>query len=324
MQLPADLREALARTLEGVSRTALTARAKRISELYRDGGTSAVAVRDDADALAYAITRLPATYAAVRNVLRRLEERCPGFHPRSALDLGSGPGSASWAAADAWPQVDSIAQVDCNSTLLRFGKSIAQGASSQALRNAGQVAADLARDPAINLSADLVIVSYTLAELSPSDMELVLLAAWRRCTGALVIVEPGTPSGYQRILRARDLLRTREARIVAPCPHELRCPLVPPDWCHFAQRIARTRDHMILKSAELPYEDEKFSYLVFVRESFFQPSNHNRILARPEISKSAITVKLCKLDGTAQLIAIHKRDVENFRRARRKKWGDEY
>ena len=92
MQLPPELRSAIARQLEGVSRNILSKRAGRISAHYRTGGRSANAVCDELDALAYTVARMPATYAAIRNVLTRLQARCPAFTPSTLLDLGAGPG----------------------------------------------------------------------------------------------------------------------------------------------------------------------------------------------------------------------------------------
>ncbi len=88
---------------------------------------------------------------------------------------------------------------------------------------------------------------------------------WAKTNDTLLIVEPGTPSGYQRILDARAQLIKNGAHVIAPCPHDDACPLVKPDWCHFSQRLQRSRVHKQLKSAELPYEDEKFIYVALSR-----------------------------------------------------------
>lgn len=324
MLLPAGLRLAIDLALEGVSRNALSERAARISDLYRTGAASSLAIRDEADALAYAVTRLPATYAAVRNALTHLEERCPTFHPHTMLDLGAGPGTASWAAVEAWPQIETITQIDSNATLLRLGKAFSDSAAAPAIRSSKQNTANFARGTAIDSTADLIIASYTLAELDPAQIASLLTDAWRQCTGAIVVVEPGTPDGYKRILHARNLLLAHQARIAVPCPHQLACPLTAPDWCHFVQRVFRSRDHMLVKSAELPFEDEKFSYLVAVREHIFRSSEKGRILAQPDGGKAAVTIKLCKPDGTAGHVSIARRDKELFKQARKKDWGDEF
>ncbi len=95
--LPAELRAALDAKLQGLSRTDAAERAALISQTYRDGGNSG-AIASAADALAYALARMPATYAAVTASLNALCELRPDFAPASLLDVGAGPGTASWAA----------------------------------------------------------------------------------------------------------------------------------------------------------------------------------------------------------------------------------
>ena len=81
-----------------------------------------------------------------------------------------------------------------------------------------------------------------------------------------MIVEPGTPAGYERILAARARLIELGRVIVAPCPHQAACPMPPgKDWCHFGARVNRSALHRRVKDADLSYEDEKFSYVVAVR-----------------------------------------------------------
>ena len=323
MELPAKLREAISALLEGVSRTTLAERAARMSGQYRAGGTTACAVRDRSDALAYLVSRLPATYAAVRQVFSRLQERCPAFIPQSILDLGSGPGTASWAAVDTWPRIEAVTQIDRNDSLLQLGAAIADLAGREVLRNARRIPEDIVQEPASGLSAELVIISYTLAELRRDEISNLLQSLWPRCMGALVVVEPGTPSGYARVLDARKLLLDHSARILAPCPHQLPCPLAPPDWCHFVQRLSRSRDQLMLKSAALSYEDEKFSYLVAVREELFTAAKKSRVLAKPEVGKAAVVAKLCKADGSYGFISIARRDREAYNQAKKKTWGGE-
>ena len=71
-----------------------------ISQTYRDGGGSG-AIRSETDALAYALARMPATYAAVTASLNALREITPDFAPGKPArcrrragngDLGRGRG----------------------------------------------------------------------------------------------------------------------------------------------------------------------------------------------------------------------------------------
>src|SRR6266478_502598 len=99
--LPAELRAALEAKLQGLSRKDAAERAALISRTYRDGGTSG-AITSETDALAYALARMPATYAAVTASLNALREIIRHFAPENLLDVGAGPGTASWAAAQAF------------------------------------------------------------------------------------------------------------------------------------------------------------------------------------------------------------------------------
>ena len=99
--LPAELKAALDARLQGLSRNDAAGRAALISQTYRDGGGSGT-IRTEIDALAYALVRMPATYAAVTASLNALHEITPRFAPASLLDVGAGPGTATWAAAEAF------------------------------------------------------------------------------------------------------------------------------------------------------------------------------------------------------------------------------
>src|SRR5262245_52135382 len=111
--LPAQLRVALSAQLEGVSQSDAAARAALISQTYRDGGTSRV-IRSETDALAYALARMPATYAAVTASLNALQAVRADLAPATILDIGAGPGTASWAAAAAFPSLTNFSLLDDN------------------------------------------------------------------------------------------------------------------------------------------------------------------------------------------------------------------
>src|SRR3954452_3075807 len=93
--LPAELKAALDAKLKGFSRNAAADRSASISKTYRDGGGSG-AIRSETDALAYALARMPATYAAVTASLNALREIRTDFLPKTLLDIGAGPGTATW------------------------------------------------------------------------------------------------------------------------------------------------------------------------------------------------------------------------------------
>ncbi|MCC7347818.1 MAG: methyltransferase type 11, partial [Variibacter sp.] len=135
------------------------------------------------------------------------------------------------------------------------------------------------------------------------------------------LVEPGTPAGWRRILRARARLIGAGGHMVAPCPHALACPLSAPDWCHFSRRLARSRLHRQAKQGEVPWEDEKYSYVAFSRVPD-GAAPMARVLAAPRSAPGRVTLKLCRDDGVAASRTFTRREGEAFRAARRVGWGD--
>jgi len=318
--LPAPLRLAADRLMQGVSRRDMAERASAISTRYRAGGTSAGVVGSEADATAYVLTRLPATYAACARVFEEAAERAPGFEPASLLDAGAGPGGAGWAALEAWPGLRQATLLDSNRAFLDMAAALAADGPAP-LREAEHRKGDLTA-PADWPKADLVVASYALAEIAPAKQAATVSALWASTAGMLVLVEPGTPAGYARILAARDTLIAAGGAILAPCPHNQACPLVAPDWCHFSQRLARSRDHRLAKGAEAPFEDEKFSYLVVARPGIQVLAPTARVLAPPHMAKPGIDLKLCSLDGRAEAAFVPRRDKPAYAIARRLGWGD--
>lgn len=165
---------------------------------------------------------------------------------------------------------------------------------------------------------DLVIASYVLGEL-PQDCGAALIRTlWELTSSTLVIIEPGTPSGFSRINQAREQLLVAGATTIAPCPHDSPCPMGDNDWCHFAQRVARSRLHRQVKSGELPYEDEKFSFVSVSRTS--GAAIQGRVIRHPQIRKGHIRLEICAPEGLTSTI-VTRRDRELFRRARDLRWG---
>jgi ribosomal protein RSM22 (predicted rRNA methylase) len=315
--LPSLLRAAIARELEGVSRKDLAARADATSRTYRAGGGSAATIRSDQDALAYALTRLPATYAACERVLAEAGRIAPEFRPRTLLDAGAGPGGGSWAAVETWPGLEAVTWLDASAHFLGIAAKLASGGPG-VLANAAAKKADLAAGAFPH--ADLVLCSYALAEIAEPSQARVVDALWAACDGVLALVEPGTPAGFARLRKARDQLIGAGAHLLAPCPHAAACPMVEPDWCHFSVRLPRSRDHRLAKGAEVPFEDERFAYLLVARQAV-EARPGSRILAPPRTAKPGIDFKLCTPTGLERG-TVAKRDKTAFAAARRADWGD--
>ena len=188
-----------------------------------------------------------------------------------------------------------------------------------ALHDATYEQGDLASLLARVAPADLVIASYVVGESAPDRLTLLADAMWSAAAHMLAVIEPGTPAGFLRIRALRAHLVAQGAHVVCPCPHDGACPIVAPDWCHFSQRLNRSRDHRQLKGAALGFEDEKFSYAVFSRHS---PARIDaRVLAHPRVTKGAIMAKLCVADRIVTE-ETPRRDRDAYRVRKSWRWGD--
>jgi ribosomal protein RSM22 (predicted rRNA methylase) len=316
--LPAALAAAIAAQLERRPRQALAESARPLSECYRARRPTSDAIRDETDALAYALTRMPATYAAVAAALGRLADEQPEFAPRSLLDVGCGLGAAAYAANAVWPEIDAVEMVDRSRAFLALAANLAAEGGPKSIAGATVTPADINRLPEAERQSDLVVAAYALTELADADLPRVAENLWARTGGALAIIEPGTPRDYARLMGVRARLIESGANILAPCPFAGPCPLAPPDWCHFSVRLPRSRAHKLLKGAEAPFEDEKFSYLVAARSGTGAAA---RILSPARHGKAGVSLKLCTDKGINEIF-LTKREKASYERIRRKDWGD--
>lgn len=317
MELPPRLRRAIEQVLSGMALSDLAATAANLSQRYRDERRDGrLYVATEKDALAYLAVRFPATYAAARASFAAISEARPDFAPKTVLDVGAGPGTAFWAAVDIWPELAGALLVEASPIFSALGQRLAGETPRPQIT---WRIADVGSQEIDSAPRDLVCLAYTLNELATEVRQAVLDRLWTLTAEILVIIEPGTSAGWQRILDARRQLIEHGAHVIAPCPHAHPCPLQPPDWCHFAQRVARSRLHRQAKSAEIAWEDEKFSYVAVSRTPI--SSAAARIIARPRKAGGHVTLKLCRADGSVAQTMFSRRDGAPFKRAWRSDWG---
>jgi ribosomal protein RSM22 (predicted rRNA methylase) len=316
-----SLRACIDDALAGTTGASLSRDVSRLIETYRSGETPKTPILStDDDVLAYAAYRMPATYAVIRAALQRLRTAVPEFQPRTLADFGAGTGSATWAATDVWPGIESVTLLEQSSAAIELGARIMASCNSAVLQGATWRAWGLSTINADAGTADIAIAAYLLGELTDSQ-QATLVALLLRCASAVVFVEPGTPAGYARIIRARDALISEGFTIAAPCPHQLGCPMLERgDWCHFAERLERSRVHRVAKASELGYEDEKYSYVAGVRTPVNRPEA--RVLRHPQLRKGLVSLELCTSSGEATQVLVAKSKGDLYKAARNARWGD--
>lgn len=320
MELPLTLRTALDHAFARVKTSDLAQATHDLSVRYRQPHDRPPSLSSNMAVLAYAAYRLPATYAAVSAALAQVKEVMPDWHPRSLLDVGAGPGTASWAAGETWSSIQHVDLVERDERMIQFGQDLIKEASRGVFSTARWRQADLL-DPIAQEPRDLIIASYALGELEPARRRDLVERLWRDTSGVLTLVEPGTPAGFEVIRAARVVLIASGAHVVAPCPHSLACPMANGDWCHFSRRLARSRAHRDAKQVTMGYEDEKFSYVAVTRLPVTPV--HSRVLRHPQVRAGHIRLELCSRDGLQQRV-VSKRDRDQFRAARHAGWGDAF
>ena len=172
LSLPPDLEAAIAAVLREVPSSQWQSAARRISQRYRDAdvarrsseaSSAPPPSREPHSAIGYAALVLPATYAQLMGAMHATALRAPNFEPTSMLDLGSGPGTALWAAVEHWPSLETMQAWEREPLSIDLGKRLASSCEHPAVSNAQwrQIALTGAL-PAGTPAYDLIVIGHVL------------------------------------------------------------------------------------------------------------------------------------------------------------------
>ena len=312
MEMPAVLKQKLDALTTGLKQSDIKQSARQLSFRYRNEtkqGQTLIGGKNDS--VAYAVSRMPATFGALSFVLGQAAS-LPDFFPETMVDAGAGTGSAVWAAS-CFFDLQSVTCLERSPDMRAVGEKLTE--SAQNFFSAPPVWRDfdLIRD---NIPrADLVTASYVLNELNEKDRLNALLKLWNATQNVLVLVEPAMPENFRHIKEYRKTLIGNGAFITAPCPHQNDCLN---EWCHFGCRVARSKLHRIAKGGQAPFEDEKFCYLIATHRKY---NTAPRVLRRPVIETGKVTLSLCAPEGITEK-TFSKKDGTAYKTARKAKWGD--
>ncbi|KAI9475794.1 MAG: mitochondrial small ribosomal subunit Rsm22-domain-containing protein [Benjaminiella poitrasii] len=291
------------------------------------------------ESLAYVAGVMPATYAAVTNIMKELASRLSDFKPRFMLDFGTGPGTAIWAARNVF-QLEHCVGVDLSEDMLRVAEQLEESLKMDK-RNPVEFKRYLSYDPKAP-KPDLVVSAFALGDIDSIALQKSTLEQlWEQTGDILVLIERGTPVGFTNIAQSRQWILDREgsnAHVVAPCPHDRPCPLLfspeaKPDnfWCHFSQRVQRPPYLMKTKHSKLNTEDAKYSYVVLRKGP--RPNKDQTMeseayrwprLIQPPLKKNGhVVMDVCSKEGEIQRTVIPKSQGKiPYRDARKVMWGD--
>jgi ribosomal protein RSM22 (predicted rRNA methylase) len=341
-RLPDPLFAALVSRLHLVPLTTLKAGYKALSRDYR-GRTVSEEKRDDlapeqaseqggrapggytraqARALGYLAARFPAT----RQVPQSALDGCA-----SVLDIGAGPGTATWALYDRLPALSSARLLESNAEMIGHAQALSQAYPQL---HVSYHSGDLAEQLTLAPQADLVVLAYLLSETSEGEQEALLQKVWDKAKHGIFLLEPGTPDTSRRVLAARDQWTRLGASLVAPCPQSGPCPMDPARrdplskeplaWCHFAVRLERRGLHKAVKGGDLGYEDEKFSWIFVSKTPGLAAAAPYRLHSDPRRVNRNINLDVCDAQGNKANLFYRRRDTGyNLRHAARQlQWGD--
>ena len=318
MEFPSELKNRIELNASQWSISELKKASDAITKKYKnESGKGKILITDKLDAAVYSVVRMPATFAAVSGaVSHTLEIIGEEYSIKTLLDIGAGTGAAAWAAS-CQLELDRIVCLEREREMSALGSKFMKSGSTP-LKNAKWISQDISGS-GLTYSADLVAAAYVLNELSESQRIDALKNLWKASNKILIIIEPGTPEGFSQLKTARNILLKNGAHIAAPCPHENECRLSSDDWCHFTARVQRSKLHKMLKGGDAPFEDEKYSYMAFVRTDI--EISGSRILRHPYTGKGKITMDLCsENENTTEIIT--KRKGKLFKIAGKLKCGD--
>jgi len=318
MDFPILLKNQINALCDGVSLSELSQNSSHLSETYRGSRIGKERLlQTSKQALVYAVTRMPATFGAIAETLEKISA-IYDFNPQTMLDVGAGTGACGWAA-ESFFDLQKLVCLEREDVMRSLGQSLMKESDIPLLQQSQWQTFDLIKDE-LPSKADLVTASYILNELHDAYQEKAILKLWQATEQVLLIVEPGTPKVFANLLKLRDILLQAGAYVIAPCPHQQKCPLKNDDWCHFSARIARSRLHRQAKSAEMGYEDEKYCYMAFSHQPL--SFSYQRILKKPMITKAEVAFDICSFDGKNNVEKISVKNKSMYKKAKKLAWGD--
>ncbi len=242
-------------------------------------------------------------------VLRELRGRewAPAEKP-ALVDWGCGTGIAARRTLDAFGP-------DSFSSLWLFDRS-SLAEDFAAAKAEGLITVERLRKSA---PKDFVLLlSHVLNELSDVDATTLLTLAAR--AQSIIWVEPGTPALSRKLITIREELKGG-FKVIAPCPHQLRCGILAPEnsrhWCHhFAEpaQEAFTSSEWARFGKELGIDLRSLpvSFLVLDRREP-KPAPSGRVIGRARKYKGYSTYLECSPAGVAEKKATKGKDPELFK-----------
>ncbi|KAK1934896.1 hypothetical protein X943_002848 [Babesia divergens] len=281
-------------------------------------------------------------YAVFLRIFNELKRRAEKFKPSRVMFYNAGAGAPIVAAHTIWDldAFDDVLVVEPSRNLLKICEFLIPEFKNIRYQSDVYDTTDC---------FDCVVIPYAMTNMRGAESRALLVKnLWNRLSvgGYMVVVEPGTPTGFRILHSIRELfisqLKKGYFHFLAPCPHESICPLAltGKDWCHFSQRIYRIPHYLYKKgSISRSIDNEKYSYLVVgkspgprqklknedeaktaAEKSFFW----SRIVMPPLKLGRRVLMDVCSAPNNFKRIIVPKNIPESsgYKYARDAMWGD--
>jgi len=319
VELPIEIKQHLEEMSSTFRISELISAYKKISNIYLEekNDNSRIAVTP-IDIMSYALTRMPATYGSASFGLEELKEYVSTID--NVIDIGSGTGSASIATSLLF-NCPNIISIEREKEMMSLSKELCRDINPNIIYiNDDFIGVDIEKFKNI----DLIVESYFLNELDDFCRRNSIYKILDISPKFILLVEPGTMKSFHMMKEIRSYILTNNYKVLGPCPHQEKCNYDNPNWCHFVSRISRSKLTKLIKGGDAPYEDEKFTYLLLVRNDIDIENKYDfsRVLRHPYITKGRIELEVCTSSGNIEKRNITKSNKELFKIARKVSIGD--
>lgn len=226
-----------------------------VSDQFVENEGSLTPWKTSAQALAYISYFMVLNYARLKDVWREVKRFGVSGQVSEIWDIGSGPGTLQWMLEDSGWQ-GKLHNIEKSPEAIRWHRLMIQPED--------KIKSDWAQYADNPSPGALGVFSYSLLELTSTEI--------LKKFDHLLIVEPSTQTRARKLMELRAKLMAEGYSVLAPCTHELACPLLTHsnrDWCH--QRCHWEADvpsyweglesHLPMKNRTLTY-----SYLLVSRK----------------------------------------------------------
>jgi ribosomal protein RSM22 (predicted rRNA methylase) len=215
---------------------------KRLKDAFTNRTKVLIDYSNDLDLVsAYSQFYLPTNLPKLEFLFKQLPEGVlDSIYNAPFVDWGSGPGTYSLALLDYFsdkPFKQDITLVDKSKLMLDQGKKFLDGFYQEH----GNIRYLESINPKDAEGATLLL-GHSLNEVEAHKLSGLL-----ESVKIIIIIEPGTPLAFKKVIKLRKEILGLGFQSVYPCPHDGECPLTlsessieKNDWCH---QVLRAKHH---------------------------------------------------------------------------------